>query len=80
MHARLGDALRQLIADDLAGLVPKSTQQTAVDLVAQHVASTFVLVLNWWVDSSPMLTPDAVDEQFRGLIAPSLGGLVTQSP
>ena len=38
------------------------------------------LVLNWWVDSSPMLTPDAVDEQFRGLIAPSLGGLVTQSP
>jgi hypothetical protein len=39
-----------------------------------------VLVLNWWVDSSPMLTPDAVDEQFRGLIAPSLGGLVTQSP
>jgi len=32
------------------------------------------------VDKSPTFTLDAVDEQFRGLIAPSPGGFVTQSP
>jgi hypothetical protein len=78
MHARLGDALRQLIADDLAGLVPKSTQQTAVDLIAQHVASTFVLVLNWWVESAPTLTPTDIDARFRELIEPTMTGLMNK--
>lgn len=78
MHARLGDALRQLIADDLAGLVPKSTQQPAVDLIAQHVASTFVLVLNWWVESVPTLTPTDIDARFRELIEPTMTGLMNK--
>jgi AcrR family transcriptional regulator len=79
MHARLGEALRELIADDLAVLVPKPTPQIDLDLVAQHIASTFVLVLNWWVDRSPTLTPVAIDAQFRELIVPSLGAFLTQS-
>jgi AcrR family transcriptional regulator len=78
MHARLGDALRQLIADDLAGLVPKSTQQPALDLMAQHVASTFVLVLNWWVESAPTLTPTDIDARFRELIEPAMTGLMNK--
>ena len=76
MHARLGEALKELVADDLAGVVSKSAQQTEVDLVAQHVASTFVLVLNWWVDSAPTLTPTDIDGRFRELIEPTITGLM----
>ena len=76
MHARLGEALKELVADDLAGVVSKSAQQTEVDLVAQHVASTFVLVLNWWVDSAPTLTPTDIDGRLRELIEPTITGLM----
>ena len=68
MHARLGEALKELVADDLAGVASKSGKQTEVDLMAQHIASTFVLVLNWRVDSAPTLTPADIDARFRELI------------
>ena len=78
MHARLGAALRELLAGDLAVLVAKPMQQTEVDLVAQHVASTFVLVLNWWVERVPALTPADVDARFRELIVPTMTGVMTK--
>jgi AcrR family transcriptional regulator len=78
MHARLGESLRELVADDLAGVASKSGKQTEVDLMAQHVASTFVLVLNWWVDSAPTLTPADIDARFRELIEPTITGLMNK--
>ena len=72
------DALGELVADDLVEVVPRSKQPIPVDLVAQHVASTFVLVLNWWVDSAPTLVPVDVDTRFRELIVASLTGLITK--
>ena len=42
------------------------------DLLAQYVASTFILVLNWWAESSNPLTPDEVNDLFRELILPTL--------
>jgi AcrR family transcriptional regulator len=80
MHTRLGEILRDWLAADLARMSPISANRMPIDLVAQHIATTFVLVLNWWVDNSPASSPEAIDAQFRRLIAPSLGGLVTQSP
>jgi len=55
MHARLGGVVKELLADELAVLVPRSMPQIAVGLVAQHIASTFVLVLNWGSTSRPRL-------------------------
>ena len=78
MHARLGEALKELVADDLAEVAFRSPKQTEVDLVAQHVASTFVLVLNWWVDSAPTLTPADIDARFRELIEPTITGLMNK--
>lgn len=78
MHARLGEALTELVTDDLAEVVSKSPQHTEVDLLAQHVASTFVLVLNWWVESAPTLTPTDVDARFRELIEPTITGLMNK--
>jgi len=41
-------------------------------LVAQYVASTFTLVLNWWVESRKPLPPKEVNDLFRALILPVL--------
>jgi hypothetical protein len=36
------------------------------------VASTFILVLNWWVEESSPLAPKEVDAVFRALVLPTL--------
>ncbi len=79
MHSRLGEALAELVADDLTMIFARSKPSIPIDLVAQHVASTFVLVLNWWVESSSTLTPDNVDARFRELIVPTLTRLSNQA-
>jgi hypothetical protein len=43
--------------------------------IAQHVASTFVLVLNSWLESDTPLMPAELDWQFRALIVPTLTAL-----
>jgi len=42
-----------------------------LDLLADYVASTFVLVLNWWVDTGNLPAP-AVNDLFRALVLPTL--------
>lgn len=38
----------------------------------EDIASTFVLVLNWWVESDNPLSAREVDGLFRELVEPSL--------
>lgn len=77
MHDHLRDVLANLIAEDVA--VAMRGRQTAPQmpaaLVARHIASTFVLVLNWWVESGAALIPAAVDARFRALVLPLLTAL-----
>ena len=40
------------------------TPRIPTDLVARHVASTFVLVLDWWIEYDAALTPTEVDMRF----------------
>jgi AcrR family transcriptional regulator len=74
MHARLQHLLTTLIAEDVGTAVRRQQPVHAVppDLVARHVASTFVLVLNWWAESEPPLTPREIDAHFRALVMPML--------
>jgi len=44
----------------------------SLELLVRWIASTFVLVLNWWVESDSPLPPREADNLFRGLIEPSL--------
>jgi hypothetical protein len=46
-----------------------------MDLLARHIAATFVLVLDWWVDTDAALTPVDVDARFRALVTPILTAL-----
>lgn len=77
MHDHLRDVLANLIAEPVAMLMRRRdpTPQIPADLVARHVASTFTLVLNWWVDGGAVLTPADVDARFRALILPTLATL-----
>ena len=74
LHAHLQDVLASVIAEDVAMAMrrPESSRQLPAELVARHVAATFVLVLNWWVDSDVALTPAEVHQRFRSLVAPAL--------
>jgi len=49
-----------------------SPSQIPPDLLIQYVASTFILVLNWWLDSRSPLHPREVDELFRSLVLPTV--------
>lgn len=75
LHEHLQKVLAELIADDVRKALlsrRKAAGQTPPKLLAQYVASTFVLVLNWWVESNSALRPKDVDGVFRALIVPTL--------
>lgn len=75
IHEHLQKILAGLIADDV-GKVLQGRRKTAgsipLDLLVQYLASTFVLVLNWWVESDSPLIPREVNELFRALTIPTL--------
>jgi AcrR family transcriptional regulator len=75
IHERLQNVVAKQIADSVkkhsqgrrkaAGPIPP-------DLLVHYVASTFILVLNWWVESRSPLPPKEVNTLFRALIQPTL--------
>ena len=52
--------------------------QIGMDLTARYIASTFVLVLNWWVEGDSSLAPADVNAPFRGLVLPTLTRILNQ--
>ena len=75
MHQRMQHVLTRLISQELALMASEEPRvPVPKDLVARHVAATFVLVLNWWVESNSALTPPEVDACFREMVQPALNG------
>ena len=74
MHAHLQRVLADLIREEVATGIRarQSSSQLPAELVARHIAATFVLLLNWWVDTESALTPEEVDARFRSLVLPAL--------
>lgn len=85
-RALLHDHLRRV----LTGLIAKKVRSNdrrkrkgspyPPDLLIQHVASTFILVLDWWVESRSTMSPKAVNEMFRALIQPALNAGEVEGP
>ncbi len=78
-RAVLHEHLRKVLAEGIADSVEKDfrdrrnrTRPVPPDLLAQYVASTFVLVLNWWVEGRSPRAPKDVNDLFRALILPTL--------
>ena len=80
IHEHLRRVLAELIADDVKKACHgrrKAMGQISPDLLVQYVASTFILVLNWWAESKSPLPPNEVNDLFRTLILPTLDATLT---
>lgn len=63
----LADIIRSSMKQDPVS-VRKPSRQIPPDLTSEYVASTFVLVLNWWLDKRMSLSPNEINDLFRKLI------------
>jgi AcrR family transcriptional regulator len=75
MHEHLQHAITELIEDEVRTALRRSGRiagHASPELLVRWIASTFVLVLNWWVESDSPLSARQADSLFRGLIEPSL--------
>jgi len=75
IHAHLQHVLAELMAEDVMTALQRRREkvgQVPPELFVQYVASTFILVLHWWVDSRSPLPPKDVDDMFRALILPTM--------
>jgi len=75
VYERLERQLVRLVADELGRFTRHrvvSEHEMPTDLLAHFVASTFVVVLNWWVASDRRLAAAEVNEAFRALVLPAL--------
>lgn len=53
----------------------QSSRQIPPEVVSAYVSSTFVLVLNWWLDTRMRLPPKEINDVFRRLTLPTLAAL-----
>jgi len=75
LHDHLRRVLAELIADDLAkGLTGsrKVAGRIPSRVLVEYLSSTFVLVLNWWIESRSRLSPRELNDVFRALALPTL--------
>lgn len=74
VHEHLQDVLANLIENELDVAVRQPHPATSIPaaLLARHVATTFVVVLDWWVESEPSLSPSNVNARFRALVVPAV--------
>jgi AcrR family transcriptional regulator len=75
--ATVHEHLRRIMQDVIASELKDSRQrrpgaeEIPRELFAQHIASTFLLVLNWWVSTKSPLRPRELDELFQRLTVQS---------
>jgi AcrR family transcriptional regulator len=74
VHEHLRQVLVARLIDDDAIPAPRGDAGAAIprEVVVDYVATTFVLVLNWWIDSRSPLTAREADAVFRSLVMPTL--------
>jgi AcrR family transcriptional regulator len=75
LHERLQNVLVELIGDDVEQCLrgrQEAAAQMPPNVLVNYVASTFVLVLNWWVETDSPLAPKEVNDLFRALVLPTL--------
>ena len=71
IHSRLQRMIEELIAADLVRrFARRRVEPIPVELAVKHVASTFILVLNWWLDVASARSPRDADAVFRALVIP----------
>jgi AcrR family transcriptional regulator len=75
VHEHLRRVLTSLIAEEMGKDDPrlrKTGRRLPPALLVQYIASTFILVLDWWLESRSSLRPTEVDQLFRSLVLPTV--------
>ena len=75
IHGHLQKVVSELIAEGVRKEFQsgrKQDRRIPSELMGAYLASTFILVLNWWVESKHPLPPDQIDALFRSLVLPTL--------
>ena len=82
LHGRLRALIARRIREDARRSMVGIGEAPALppDLLAQFVASTFIVVLDWWLDTRSPLSPVEMDEVFCSLVAHAVHGARTASP
>jgi AcrR family transcriptional regulator len=75
LHAHLRELLADRIGRDIRAIavsLKKGAPGIPPELLADHVVGTFIIVLNWWVDTESPLSPHEIDDVFLTLVGPAL--------
>jgi len=67
----LVDQISEAVRKSLRGR-RKAAGQIPPDLLAQYIASTFVLAFNWWVENGCPVPAKDVKRLFNSLVLPTL--------
>jgi hypothetical protein len=71
----LADVITEVMNQDVR-VTRTAARQVPADLLSSYVSSTFVLVLNWWLDKGMFLPPKEINNLFRALATPTLTALL----
>jgi AcrR family transcriptional regulator len=74
-RATLHDQLRRVLAEIVRAEVgdgPRMVRGMPRELLVRHVTSTFVIVLDWWIESGTALRAGEVSELFESMVHPAL--------
>ena len=74
VHQHLRRVLAEHIRDEVGQALQRADERGAIpsDLATEYVVTTFILVLNWWVESGSRLSAREVDDVFLALVVPAL--------
>ena len=75
LHQHLRRVLRNRIRDDVRQALEAGNGAASLipaDLAVEYIVTTFILILNWWVESRSPLSAREVDDVFLALVVPAL--------
>lgn len=74
VHQHLHRVLWEHIRDEVRTALQQDDGRAAIpaDLATNYIVTTFILVLNWWVESQSRLSAREVDDMFLALVVPAL--------
>ena len=79
LHEHLRRVLTEIITEAITKSDLRSGRQPArqipSELISSYIASTFVLVLNWWLDKRMRLPAKEINDVFRRLTLPTLSAV-----
>jgi AcrR family transcriptional regulator len=74
VHHHLRKVLLETVAEAFKRRALPNGNRVPPDLLAEYVVGTFLLVLNWWVESASALSAREIDDVFLALVLPTISG------